>query len=108
MSAQFRYDELPTFSDFVRVSDPALYTPLPDEWHVGVADVVNSTGAIAAGRYKAVNMAGAAAVSAVGNALGNMGFPFLFGGDGAVLAVSSEDADAARNAMAATAAFVGE
>jgi hypothetical protein len=107
VNAQFRYDQLPVFEDFERVSDPALYIPLPDDWHVGVADVVNSTGALAEGRYKAVNMAGASVVSAVGNALGSMAFPFLFGGDGAILAVPPEGAGAARSAMAATARFVG-
>ncbi len=106
MSAAFRYEELPVFEAFERVSDPSVYTPLPDDWQVGAADVVRSTEALAAGRYKAVNMAGAAVVAAVRNALGAMSFPFVFGGDGAVLAVPPEAAESARRAMAATAAFV--
>ena len=108
MSSAFRYDDLPVFDAFERVSDPAVYTPLPDDWHVGVADVVNSTDALRAGRYKAVNMAGAAVVSAVKNALGTMAFPFLFGGDGAILAVPAESGSATGDAMAATARFVGQ
>ena len=36
-----------------------MYSPLPDDWTVGVADIVESTKAIANQRYKAVNMAGA-------------------------------------------------
>ncbi len=102
----FRYEALPVFDAFERVSDPTVYTPLPDDWHVGVADVVKSTAALRAGRYKAVNMAGAAVVGAVRNALGTRSFPFVFGGDGAVLAVPPEAGDAARAAMAATANFV--
>jgi hypothetical protein len=108
MGADFRYEELPVFSAFERVIEPGLYTPLPDDWQIGVADVVNSTQALGDGRYKAVNMAGASVVSAVRNALGTMAFPFLFGGDGAILAVPPEGAEAARAAMAATARFVGE
>lgn len=108
MDPGFRYEQLPVFDTFERVSDPALYTPLPDDWHIGVADVANSTEAFRTGRYKAVNMAGASVVSAVRNALGTLAFPFLFGGDGAILAVPPERVEAARSAMAATARFVGE
>jgi hypothetical protein len=106
VSAPFRYEALPVFHAFERVSDPTVYTPLPDDWHVGVADVVKSTDALRAGRYKAVNMAGASVVGAVRNALGSLSFPFVFGGDGAVLAVPADAADAARAAMAATTNFV--
>ena len=63
--------------------DPKLYSPLPDDWAIGVADIVESTKAIAAQRYKAVNMAGAAVIAAVTNALEGREFPFVFGGDGA-------------------------
>ena len=48
----------------------------------------NSTKAIAAQRYKAVNMAGASVIAAVTNALGGREFPFVFGGDGASFAIS--------------------
>ena len=108
MSDAFRYEDLPVFDAFEQVSDPAIYTPLPDDWQVGVADVVKSTDALKAGRYKAVNMAGAAVVGAVRNALGAVPFPFVFGGDGAVLAVSPASEEQARAAMAATVNFVAE
>ena len=108
MSTPFRYDDLPVFDAFERVSDPEVYTALPDNWQVGVADVVRSTDALKAGRYKAVNMAGAAAVGAVRNALDTFSFPFVFGGDGAVLAVPPEAVERAAAAMAATSRFVSE
>ena len=76
--------------------DPARYTPLPPDWSIGVADIVQSTKAIAENRYKAVNMAGAAVIAAVTNALGNREFPFVFGGDGASFAVSPGDHENAR------------
>src|SRR5215213_1030304 len=100
------YARVPVFRGFARLMDPELYVPLPDDWTVGVADIVQSTAAIAAKRYKAVNMAGAAVIAAVTNALHEREFPFVFGGDGASFAVAPGDVAAARDAMAATAAWV--
>src|SRR5258708_364633 len=100
------YNSIPVFRGFSSLMDPALYSPLPDDWTVGVADIVESTKAIAAQRYKAVNMAGAAVIAAVTNALQGQEFPFVFGGDGASFAVSPDDLDRARDALAATASWV--
>src|SRR6201988_1113891 len=102
------YGGIPVFRSFARLMDPALYWPLPDDWSVGVADIVDSTKAIAAKRYKAVNMAGAAVIASVTNSLEGREFPFVFGGDGASFAVAPDDLDAAREALAATAAWVRE
>src|SRR5271155_3903555 len=99
------YTALPVLRGFRSLMDPARYTPLPDDWMVGIADVVESTKAIADKRYKAVNMAGAAVIASVTNALGAREFPFVFGGDGASFAVSPRDAETAREALAATAAW---
>jgi hypothetical protein len=100
------YGGIHVFRGFTRLMDPALYSPLPDDWAVGVADIVESTKAVAARRYKAVNMAGAAVIAAVTNALGGREFPFAFGGDGASFAVSADDLERAREALAATASWV--
>jgi hypothetical protein len=102
------YGSIPVFRGFDRLMDPALYSPLPDDWSIGVADIVESTKAIANQRYKAVNMAGAAVIAAVTNALEGREFPFVFGGDGASFAVAPGDLEAARAALAATATWVGE
>ncbi|MCB1490774.1 MAG: DUF3095 family protein, partial [Rhodobiaceae bacterium] len=106
MDATSERAPLTSFSTFSQVVEPSVYTPLPDDWLVGMTDVEDSTGAIAAGRYKAVNMAGAAAISAVMNALDHAPFPFIFGGDGTAFAVPPEFGDIAANALARTAAFV--
>ena len=100
------YGDIPVFRGFASLMEPKLYSPLPDDWTVGVADIVESTKAIAAQRYKAVNMAGAAVIAAVTNALQGREFPFVFGGDGASFAVSHDDLTTAREALAATAAWV--
>jgi hypothetical protein len=102
------YANLPVFADFTLVTDETCFRPLPDGWMVGVADVVQSTKAIAENRYKAVNMAGAAVIVAITNALVGRDFPFVFGGDGASFAVAGADAEAARQALAETATWVNE
>ena len=104
-STETFYAGVPVFRSFRALTDPARYTPLPDDWLVGIADVVQSTKAIAEKRYKAVNMAGAAVIAAVTNALGDQECPFVFGGDGASFAVAPGDGEVARGALAATAAW---
>jgi hypothetical protein len=101
------YATLPVRRGFRALMDPELYTPLPADWTVGIADIVQSTKAIAEKRYKAVNMAGAAVIAALTNALAGREFPFVFGGDGASFAVEPRDAELARDALAATAAWAG-
>src|ERR1700692_3780808 len=102
------YSGIPVFRGFGSLMDPALYSPLPDNWSIGVADIVESTRAIAEARYKAVNMAGASVIAAVANALEGREFPFVFGGDGASFAVSPDDLARTRDALAATAIWVEE
>jgi hypothetical protein len=102
------YGGITVFRGFASLMDPALYSPLPDDWSIGVADIVESTKAIAEARYKTVNMAGAAVIASVTNALEGREFPFVFGGDGASFAVSPDDLEATRAALAATATWVKE
>jgi Protein of unknown function (DUF3095) len=104
--SNYFYDRVPVFDRFADIADPSRYQPLPDDWVLGLADVVQSTQAIQENRYKAVNMAGAAVIAAVANALGNRDFPFVFGGDGASFAVPPTDSATARRALAETAAWV--
>lgn len=75
------------YSKFSIVLDQSIYEPLPDDWLIGITDVVNSTAAIRNGRYEDVNFAGVSVVAALGNALGTFDFPFTFGGDGAAFAL---------------------
>lgn len=95
------FRNLPSFSDFEAVADVRNYHPLPDGWVLVLADIVDSTGAIEAGRYKAVNMAGASVISGVLNATGRHDLPYVFGGDGAMVAVPPSLAEAARRGLSA-------
>ncbi len=94
-------DGIPILSRFEDVADIARYIPMPGDWSLAMADVVGSTEAIRRGAYKSVNMAGAAVISAVANALGIQGLPFIFGGDGAFVAVPPGREGDARGALAA-------
>jgi hypothetical protein len=92
-------ETVPVLDNFTQVADPSRYAPLPDDWLIGVSDVVDSTSAIDAGRYKAVNLAGAATISAVANALSGDLPLFVFGGDGARFAVAPMQERAAADAL---------
>lgn len=98
----------PVFTDFRDAVVTDSFVPVAGDVVVGVSDVVSSTAAIAAGRYKDVNLAGAAPISAVLNALGRQDFPFVFGGDGAAMLVESEERPLLERALADTAVFVRE
>jgi len=99
---------LPVFTEFADVADVTRYRPMPEGWALAVADVVSSGRAIAEGKYKMVNMGGAAVITAVLNAMGQRDYPFVFGGDGAAIAVPPEQLDAARAALAAVARWIAE
>ncbi|MFK0161377.1 DUF3095 domain-containing protein [Rhizobium sp. NPDC090279] len=96
------------FTRFEGVTDSANYRPLPDDWLLAVADIVSSTRAIADGHYKSVNMAGASVISAVLNALDKGDYPFVFGGDGALVAIPPSGAVRVRQALAAVRTWVKE
>lgn len=101
------YADLPLLDRFSRLADESAYAPAPGDWVVGLCDIVRSTEAIEAGRYKVVNTAAASVIAAVANALPqDLDFPFVFAGDGASFALPARYADLAREVLAATAAWV--
>jgi len=102
------FDTLPVFVEFEGVADTGNYKALPDDWVLATADIIGSTKAIEAGRYKAVNMAGASVISALLNALDKKNYPFVFGGDGALVALPASAATRAREALAAVQAWVAD
>lgn len=102
------FDTVPVFDDFEGVTNLDNYRPLPGDWALIAGDIVNSTGAIKEGSYKTVNIAGAAIISAVLNAVGNPDLPFVFGGDGATVAVPPSGIERAREAIAAVRTWAAE
>lgn len=99
------YASLPEVKDFSGLTEAATYTPLPDNWALVVADVMNSTSAIQKGNYKAVNTVGVSVIAAVLNVLRPLEIPYIFGGDGAVLCIPERFSDRVRPALAATLAM---
>jgi hypothetical protein len=101
-------DTLPVFAQFEGVADADNYRALPDDWSLATADIVDSTKAIAAGGYKSVNMAGASVISALLNALGRRDLPFVFGGDGALVAFPATATATVRETLSAVQAWVAD
>lgn len=93
------FNRLEAFDEFNDFVDFGAYRPLPDDWTVMLSDVVGSTSAIADGRYKQVNMVGAASITAVLNVCGDIDVPYVFGGDGGTLVVPNSLRDVAADAL---------
>jgi len=90
---------------FELLARPASYRPLPDGWSLVAADVVSSTAAIEAGRYKNVNTVGVSVIAAVRNCVRPVEVPYVFGGDGALVCVPDRYVPEVRRALAATIAM---
>ncbi|MDQ8209037.1 DUF3095 domain-containing protein [Coraliomargarita sp. SDUM461003] len=99
MSEDSFYAELPAFDKFSDFTNEAYYAPLPSDWCIVVSDIEGSTKAIEAGRYKDVNLVGAATIAAARNALHGLDIPFVFGGDGASFAFHSKHTTRIQEAM---------
>ena len=78
---------LASLEDFQGLAELERFTPIPDHWFLFCCDITNSTKAIEEGRYKAVNMIGAACIMAAINAAGETEIGYVFGGDGATIVV---------------------
>ena len=99
MSDDDFYARLEPFVEFERFADFENYSRCPDDWVVLAGDIEGSTQAIADGRYKAVNMLGAAVITAVLNVCEDVEVPFVFGGDGGAVVVPARLAEAGAAAL---------
>lgn len=93
------YRDLPALHSFAEATNSALHSPLPADWWVVLADVQGSTRAIESGRYKDVNTVAAATIMAVINVDRSCEIPFIFGGDGATIAVPPIMVEAVKGAL---------
>ena len=96
------YTALPVCPSFTDVTRPEVYAALPDDWVIIIGDVQGSTAAIARGQYKDVNLVGSSLLIATFNTLGRSDIPFVFGGDGATLAVPESELARVTPALLAT------
>ena len=95
-------NSLDKFSDLMELGH---YTALPNDWLVVVTDIADSTLAIQAGDYKAVNITGVSVITSIQNALKPLELPYIFGGDGASLCVPAAYKEAVEAALLATQAM---
>ena len=102
------YQRMEGFSAFFEFSRPQHYHSLPDDWLVVVTDIVDSTEAIQAGRYKEVNAVGVASIVALTNALSPLSIPYVFGGDGITACVPGALRAESVTALAATRRMAGQ
>ncbi|WP_103665225.1 DUF3095 family protein [Gracilimonas amylolytica] len=95
------YNSLNVVTTFRDVSKPEVYTSLPDDSYLAIADVRGSTDAIRLGKYKEVNMAGASIIAALNNFYSeNDLLPYLFGGDGSLLVLPDHGIDTVKGILA--------
>ncbi|MEH0861960.1 MULTISPECIES: DUF3095 family protein [Halobacteriovorax] len=95
------YEKLPVITDFNNMTDRQFYRDLPSDWSIIVTDVKGSTKAVAAGKYKDVNLIGAATISSIQAKLKTLNFPFVFGGDGATVVLPNEAIEKVRGELIA-------
>jgi len=87
-STQF-YSQLPLITKPISefIGNKAYFHPLPEDWHIVVTDIRNSTQAVRSGLHREVNLIATGSIIAALN-IGrthNLSIPFFFGGDGATL-----------------------
>ncbi|KAM3096621.1 DUF3095 domain-containing protein [Phormidesmis sp. 146-35] len=86
MTTESFYADLPVLKNFVQVTNPRKFVPVPHDWLIVITDIIGSTEAIEQGQYKTVNLLGACSISAVLN-VAETEIPFVFGGDGATILI---------------------
>lgn len=100
---KYFYSELPVFEDGLiqHLSSPNRYKKVPEDWHVIITDIKDSTQAIQEGMHQQVNLvATASIISALNIARSkDLEFPFFFGGDGATLLIPNLMHDDVINAL---------
>jgi hypothetical protein len=102
MNTETFYTDLPVGEQFVDISNPSNYAPLPDDWFIALSDVRGSTELIRLGKYKEVNLVGASTIIALLNLKKSFSLPFIFGGDGASVCIPPSLVEQARESLLAT------
>ncbi len=74
------------------VLQPQYFFNVPDDWYIIIADIQNSTEAVASGRHNDVNLVAAGSLIAALNIAkqNNIEIPFFFSGDGGTLLAPEE------------------
>src|SRR5919202_6626769 len=67
MDTELFYAGLRVVDNFIGIADSKNFKSVPRDWYILITDIVGSTKAIEAGRYKDVNLLGACSIVAVLN-----------------------------------------
>ncbi len=102
MLTELFYTDLPVLKKFLDITESRNFKSVPSDWYILITDIVGSTKAIEAGRYKDVNILGACCIVAVLNVAGKLEIPFVFGGDGAAILIPPSLYSKAMQALVAT------
>lgn len=95
------YEQLPIHDHLDATLVLKNYSELATDWWLAITDVVASTQAIEAGRYREVNALGGSTIAAVLNAIKPIKVPYVFGGDGASFCFPSSHYAQIRDALLA-------
>jgi hypothetical protein len=95
------YADLPVLDNFADITHSENFHAIPNDWVVIITDIIESTQAIAAGRYKDVNLLGACSIIVILNIVGDLEIPFVFGGDGASILIPKKFLPEAERALVA-------
>ena len=91
MSSQYFYSNLPVQTTPISalLADDSLFKPVPEDWHVIITDIKNSTRAFENGLHETVNLIATGSIISTLNLAQKAGIeiPFFFGGDGATMIV---------------------
>lgn len=87
MTTDAFYSDLSPLDHFLQVTDTQNFTSVPNDWHIIVTDIRGSTKLIESGRYKEVNLLGAASIVVALNVAKTIEIPYVFGGDGASILI---------------------
>jgi Protein of unknown function (DUF3095) len=96
------YAALPVLTELAEITHVQNFVAVPSDWYILISDIVGSTAAIAAGKYKDVNLIGACSIVSILNVAGKVEIPFVFGGDGATLLIPPSLVEPAKLALLAT------
>lgn len=79
------YTNLASLSSITELTENPTYIECPDNWFLVISDIAGSTKAVKNGKYRDVNLCGAAIIALLTEKLQTRNFPFVFGGDGSTI-----------------------
>lgn len=83
------YANLGSLQNLTDITSNKNYIECPEDWYLVISDIKGSTKAVRDGRYRDVNLCGAAIIALLTDKLGTRNFPFVFGGDGSTILLPS-------------------